>query len=100
MRKAYGFAFIIIAVLLSGSALCGEERPDEPYWETILIDDFEGDFGWPNWKIESSEPSAYEWSRVKFDAASGDYCLWGVGKKKDGTLLDPETDYASDVTRT
>ncbi|MBN1783166.1 T9SS type A sorting domain-containing protein [bacterium] len=67
-------------------------QPDAPYWEEILIDDFEGDFPWPTWKLIDTVTGDFQWGVVSAYASSGSHCLWCAGRSTSGPRLNPLTD--------
>ena len=58
-------------------------------WTRVFLDDFESDFGWPNWN-SSTSTGDYGWERTPYNPYSGSYSLWCAAKALNGkTKLDP-----------
>jgi hypothetical protein len=75
-------AVLIIVVLLSAFIYSqGLEKTAD--WEILFFDDFEADFGWPNWRLETPVGN-YNWNRSTYNVYSGTYSLWCAGKDLNG----------------
>jgi hypothetical protein len=86
---------LIIAVLLS-ACMYSQGLEKTAGWEILFSDDFETDFGWPNWRLETPVGN-YNWNRSTYNVNSGTYSLWCAGKNLNGApKLNPAVDdYAS-----
>jgi hypothetical protein len=87
---------VLIIVVLLSTFIYSQGLEKTADWEVIFSDDFEADFGWPKWRLETPVGN-YNWNRSTYNVYSGTYSLWCAGKDLNGApKLNPALDdYAS-----
>ncbi|MBN1783050.1 hypothetical protein JW948_18085 [bacterium] len=93
LSRWLGQTTVVMITLMTAASWAGTQ---EAFWEEIVIDDFEEDFGWPVWDLSpvaGSVPGNYRWGRTTEHVASGNYALWCAAKNTGGApKLNPAYD--------